>query len=517
MKTIAKLLIIAVFGFSITVCVAQDLTVCASSSFTIPSAQDADNAVYQWTENGVDIPGAAYAAYTNTEGKLAAGTYVYVRMAHTDDCGWQASNGYVVWVVGSGSAPAITAPADGCAGANYVFTVPAGTTYEWTGNGGTAKGNSYTYSDATAGKHGVSVRVKVAGPGEVTCTSPWASASVTVYAKPVINTQPAESQAICPGSTASLTVAASNATAYQWMKDGSSVTDGSGGTTTSYTTAALYANATYSVVAGNGACSVTSNEALVSMKAASAAECCNAQPGSTMDFTAFSPCTAQVGATWTLQDRRESKNPQDYKVKLMADGHIWMVQDLKFGDKCNKEDFAGSNGQDRLGNISSTGTYYGNCRNNTQTGAGYLYDWAAAINKPGAYYGSKTNVGCSGTATGENGTNPGACQGICPAGWHIPTGGSAGEYQALHNAIGNCTTDNDNCWDASSAWEGVLGGLCSDQGVLNSQGSYARYWSSTYYSSGSAYLLYFYSATVAPGTSSGSLHYGFSVRCVKDY
>jgi uncharacterized protein (TIGR02145 family) len=49
-------------------------------------------------ENGAEIPGATGESYTNLAGKPSAGTYVYVRMAHTDACGWQNSNAFIVSV-----------------------------------------------------------------------------------------------------------------------------------------------------------------------------------------------------------------------------------------------------------------------------------------------------------------------------------------------------------------------------------------------------------------------------------
>jgi hypothetical protein len=160
-------------------------------------------------------------------------------------------------------APTITPPAAGCAGGNFVFTVPvaAGTTYEWTDNGGAASGNSYTYSGATAGTKSAQVRAVTEA-----CQSALSSVStVAVSVQPTINTQPAGTS-VCSGTTATLSVTATNATAYQWKKGSSNVADGSGGTTANYTTAALTAGATYSVVVANGACSVTSNNALVSIK-----------------------------------------------------------------------------------------------------------------------------------------------------------------------------------------------------------------------------------------------------------
>jgi uncharacterized protein (TIGR02145 family) len=243
-------------------------------------------------------------------------------------------------------------------------------------------------------------------------------------------------------------------------------------------------------------------------------------PGTTVNFTAFNPCTdAATGATWTLQDTREANNNQTYKVRKMQDGRIWMVQDLKFGDLCKNNSYNSGGANDSQGKVSSVfPTYYGNCTAATNTSTppkrGYLYDWAAAVNKAGAYlHGSYQ--GCSGTTTAAN-----ACQGICPAGWHIPTGKSDGEFYDLHTNHGhNCATNNANCWDASSDWEGVLGGGCGISGTLDGQGDYAHYWSSTYDDSNSrdAYCLSFAESGVNPGMYILNMASGRIVRCVMNY
>jgi uncharacterized protein (TIGR02145 family) len=157
-------------------------------------------------------------------------------------------------------------------------------------------------------------------------------------------------------------------------------------------------------------------------------------PGSTVNFTAFVPCSnAATGATWTLLDTRESNNNQNYTVKKMADGRIWMVQDLKFGDKCNRTDFTGSSGKDLTNRVSSlsSSTYYGDCGTSTLANVGYYYDWAAAINKANAYKGNSTDVGCRGTGTAAF-----ACQGLCPSGWHVST---EDEISALCSSFGAIT------------------------------------------------------------------------------
>jgi uncharacterized protein (TIGR02145 family) len=241
-------------------------------------------------------------------------------------------------------------------------------------------------------------------------------------------------------------------------------------------------------------------------------------PGTTVNFTAFNPCTdAATGATWTLQDTREVNNNQMYKVKKMQDGRIWMVQDMKFGDRCKNNSYT-SVSSDKTGGVSSLNTYYGNCTAATTTrtlpARGYLYDWAAAVNKAGAYYLGHYK-GCSGTTTSVN-----ACQGICPVGWHIPTGNSDGEFYDLQTNHGrNCATNNAGCWNASSDWEGVLGGGCGISGTLDGQGDYAHYWSSTDddSNSGNAYSLYFNEDATNPGAYTLNRASGRTVRCIRNY
>jgi uncharacterized protein (TIGR02145 family) len=249
-------------------------------------------------------------------------------------------------------------------------------------------------------------------------------------------------------------------------------------------------------------------------------ESCTA-PGRTVTFTEFDPCpTAVIGDYWYLTDTREPNNVQTYKVKLMADGHIWMVQDLKFGDKCNKDDFKGSNGSDQIGNLTSLTdkTYYGDCTNmrdnSTPISRGYLYDWAAAINKSSAYYGSSVNVGCSGTSSGTVSPNPSSCQGICPNGWHVPTGGTGSELYALCAALGCGNTYYCSCLLDAATFEGVLGGAYETSWA----GNVVVYASSTY----NASTLFYVSCYPSIGGTYCNDIYNWkdsmsSLRCVRNY
>jgi uncharacterized protein (TIGR02145 family) len=408
-----------------------------------------------------------------------------------------------------------------CEGTAITFsanTVPGATGLDWKGSAGiSGTGTSKTTTASAANSYTAQVRAYITSGG-TTCYSAYSDiTSVTVTAVPDISKQPVSPTDACSENVTMTVTASSVTTAYQWRKNGINITDeGTGYTTATYTTTvALSANATYSVVVANGSCSVTSSNALIA-----AQSCCAGgytAPGSTVNFEDFNPCPgAGTGWTWTLTDTRESNINQSYKVKKMADGRIWMVQDMKFGNLCG-DTFAGSSGSDKTGKVSDIGSYYGDCRSNTYAGAGYLYDWAAAINKAGAYNGSSSNVGCSGTASGTSGTVPGACQGICPDGWHIPTGHTSGECNVLHTATGNCSTSNDDCWDAASAWEGVYGGACPSNGTPEGAGRFGAYWTSTYDTQSRALYHYLDAGTTSPGGNSNYKNSGRHVRCVRNY
>jgi uncharacterized protein (TIGR02145 family) len=501
MKTINKLLIAIMPGFFFSVCVAQDLTVCTSSSYSIPSVTPAGSAAtYMWLENGVEIAGATDVSYTNTAGKATAGTYVYTRMAKMPNCNWQASNSFILSVVGLSNAPVITLPANKCSGEDFVFTVPpiAGTKYEWDG-GGVAKDNTYTYLSATAGAKTVTVRA-VAAVGGSNCSSPYSGATATVYASPTITTQPAPQQELCPGNTINLSVTANDVTDYQWLKNGVAVAEGSGHDKADYTTAVLNSDAIYTVVLGNaGVCSVTSNKAAVTMKKG----CCDA-PGSTSSFKTFNPCaTAPVDSDWMLLDDRESDNMQTYKVRLMGDGRYWMVQNLKFGKGCDKIKFTGSRSA-QFNNVAS-----GNCGDCRKSGSGnYFYDWAAAVNQAGAFF-NGSYKGCTGLDAQAI-----QCQGICPDGWHVPT---INEFEDAHQKFMRAYgCKNDGCWNSTSNWEALYDGKSGTTGSLSDDGRRAYYWSSTSQSNTNTFILQISNGSGINFKQSASKNLGHAVRCVRN-
>jgi uncharacterized protein (TIGR02145 family) len=248
--------------------------------------------------------------------------------------------------------------------------------------------------------------------------------------------------------------------------------------------------------------------------------CCDAPNVTTStpkNFTAFNPCSdAAIGSYWYLRDTRENNNNQTYKVKKMHDGHIWMVQDLKFGDKCESNTSYKGSVSNQTGLVTSLTdkTYYGECTNlgysSTYPDRGYLYDWPAAINQSNAYVGGSA-AGCSGTGAPAN-----ACQGICPSGWHVPT---SAEYSALNTSAKASGLSEAAMWDIGGFFEPAAG-ICiqgADYGGNYWSPERPRIASSTDYGNNAwrRNLIvgdYFWCSENA-GERSG----GTTVRCAKNY
>ncbi len=233
------------------------------------------------------------------------------------------------------------------------------------------------------------------------------------------------------------------------------------------------------------------------------------RPGANATMQEFAPHSYTTNSTWVLTDARPDANGQTYTVRYLADGRFWMVDDMKYPAACNKTNFSGAESKGSIG--AKVPGFYGDCRNNMQPGAGYLYDWMFVMQHEEAYHGSSWNPGCTG--------NPGAkavCRGICPEGWHVPTANpTTGEFTLLNNAVNNGSTRNPAGLVNTSTFNAVYSGYAYS-GSLYGQGSIANYWSSSYHSVNSAYHLYFYSSVVNPVTNSNK-SYGYTLRCVRNY
>ncbi len=229
--------------------------------------------------------------------------------------------------------------------------------------------------------------------------------------------------------------------------------------------------------------------------------------------------------TVCLTDRRDYRT---YKVRKFADNKCWMVDSLRFGgtaggiDGClaygGEGNFTtawcedsgaanctagGSNSVEKAQETFFPG-YYGHCRyvgtvSNTLYNL-YLYDWVAGMQSTLAYYGSAT-------------TFANTQQGICPTGWHIPTGKTSGEFKILANSYG---TTAGTFWTESDKWNSQFSGNAAvATGALSAQGSRAYYWSSTAGSTIYDASLYMTGTTVNPNFNY-SKRGGSAVRCIKD-
>ena len=155
---------------------------------------------------------------------------------------------------------------------------------------------------------------------------------------------------------------------------------------------------------------------------------------------------------------------------------------------------------------------------------GYLYNWPAVM------HGESSST-----------TNPSGVQGICPNGWHVPSGAEWTQLKTYLRSHSEyvCSGSGENIAKAlasTSGWQSYDGAECAVGNNLSTNnstgfsalpagiyyGGYdnfgygANFWTAAVNVDGIAayYNLYYSYATV--GNSCDSKYYGFSVRCVRD-
>ena len=127
---------------------------------------------------------------------------------------------------------------------------------------------------------------------------------------------------------------------------------------------------------------------------------------------------------------------------------------------------------------------------------GVLYNYCAASAGSYCYAG--------GAATGN------ASEDICPAGWHMPTGNSTGEWGVLRSTINKNTASNSASIQARLSLP--LSGYFEDGSAFD-QGSSGYWWSSTW---NNGYHMYFFYAAAADTDASyrNNRVLGYSMRCL---
>ena len=247
----------------------------------------------------------------------------------------------------------------------------------------------------------------------------------------------------------------------------------------------------------------------------------SAQPGTTMQ--AFTPTMCSTMDTYTTGVLTDTRNSQNYRVRKMPDGKCWMIDDLKLGSATLTPSNSNVSTNFTIGAENTATGYYNpsstansfrdNCiyrigiSPNSLTGCGYLYTFDVA-------------TATTGTAMSTDNTN--APSSICPAGWHLPTGGSSGEFAVLNGAMstGTSTASTANSITTRSNWryngpfEGSLSGYYNTS--FNDTGNYGIYQSSSVSSATDVYYVYFSYGTGSPGTytATNSKSFGMAIRCV---
>ena len=301
------------------------------------------------------------------------------------------------------------------------------------------------------------------------------------------------------------------------------------------------------------------------------------------------PTMASVSA---LTDERDD---QVYAIAKLADGNCWMIENLRLeaGDTRSAEDEALA--QD-YGKYSGSGTDYGDFigladaessgfdsaysanslysndgSNNTEnigTSNNPAYRMprynhintdstsasptrATSLTKNTAYttiananiygYGNYYTWHAAIANTNYNGTNNQSTTGtsLCPAGWHLPTGGqttvnTTADFYLAGKAIMNNQEPDQNASNGYGYYGNSLINTNGDtatkafrkfpnnfvySGLVTSAAAYTRgtdgyYWSSTANDSYNSYYMYLYSTEVRPGTGGSSKFLGYSIRCL---
>ena len=220
----------------------------------------------------------------------------------------------------------------------------------------------------------------------------------------------------------------------------------------------------------------------------------------------LTPCSSVSGAT--INDDVTTTIGIEYDWSNASS----TISGTGFGAQTNTRALVEINGQCwarfNLNIVHSTGN--SDCANNNSPTNGRLYNWAAAMNN----------------STTER------AQGLCPAGWHVP---SDCEWKFLEHSLGMSISDQNNgglrlsgstgskISSLTSSGTNATGFTSLLPGFTNfttssNVGTWAIYWSSSFNPSvaNSATVRYPTSTSVGIGRSDYTRADGFSVRCLKD-
>ena len=225
--------------------------------------------------------------------------------------------------------------------------------------------------------------------------------------------------------------------------------------------------------------------------------------GSAMSFT-----TQEGSSGSTFTDPRDGKVYQT----VVIGNQVWMAENLAYLPSVNmvadgSEDAAGS--YYYVYGYDGTNVADAKATDNYAT-YGVLYNWTAAMD---------------GEASST--TNPSGIQGVCPAGWHLP---SDAEWTELTDYLGGTVAGGKLKETGTTHWNSPNTGATNETGFTALPGSYrdpdgpsfyyigyfGYWWSATEYDSSNAWYRYVYYYSSGVLRSDNYKGVGFSVRCVRD-
>ena len=246
--------------------------------------------------------------------------------------------------------------------------------------------------------------------------------------------------------------------------------------------------------------------------------------------------TANLSSVSALTDQRDNNT---YAIAKLADGKCWMIENLRLADKDssnNDIELSATNTNNPslpLTNIydatnPTTSNHLSASTNPTST-AWCTSNSAACYDQSMLYTGNTTERGTNpatsantysygnyynwysataGNGKYANGSGYTAPGDICPAGWTLPTSGSASmDFATLYSSLSS-TVANIRKYPNNFLYSGSVSG--SSVGIRGSDGGY---WSKSAGYSYYAHSLVFYSNIVNPSNLNDKYN-GFSVRCL---
>ena len=197
---------------------------------------------------------------------------------------------------------------------------------------------------------------------------------------------------------------------------------------------------------------------------------------------------------------QDSRDGQFYKTVQIGE-QIWMAENLNY-------DY----------NEGTAKSYCYNDEPDFCAKYGRLYFWSAAMDSAGVFSDGGKGCGYYVTCSAKE-----PVRGICPEGWHLP---SYAEWKTLFTAVGGeyvagILLKSKSGWFSGDGMDGsgfsvLPAGYRSGYGYYDNAGKYAYFWSSTEYSSYTAYRWYFCYDYEGVASSYYDEDRGYSVRCLRD-